>query len=261
MNLLDYQYGDFTVEEYGKDILRAQCRDFQHNLQSTVENRNAPFCLENTEEQAETAVWHANRWCRVTASIAKNIACVKTGFSGLLDSLLWSTQKKFIPALEYGKQNEGKAFETYAATNPAFEVSHTGLWLNRKYPQLACSPDGVVHDAQTGETGLLEIKCPFILKNYDPKSSKDVLTAKQKNNFCCSFDTNGDLKLKRSHTYYYQVQMQLAICEKAFCDFVVWSAHGHSVERISKDETMWKYMCPKLIKFHQEYLVPEFLGG
>ena len=52
--------------------------------------------------------------------------------------------------------------------------------------------------------------------------------------------------------------MQVGICEKAFCDFVVWSPSGISVERIMFDENLWKYIVLKLLTFHKEYLVTEY---
>lgn len=37
---------------------------------------------------------------------------------------------------------------------------------------------------------------------------------------------NGELKLKTSHDYYYQVQGQLHITERQYCYFIVWTPKG-----------------------------------
>lgn len=84
------------------------------------------------------------------------------------------------------------------------------------------------------------------------------LSTKQCRNFCCVKDNQGKLRLKRNHKYYYQIQTQLALCELKFCDFVVWSPKGMSVERIFVNNDLWSYMYPQLEAFHREYLVPEY---
>ena len=48
----------------------------------------------------------------------------------------------------------------------------------------------------------------------------------------------GDKKfqLKRSHPYYCQVQGQMAITERAWCDFVVYTSKGIAIDRITFDK-------------------------
>lgn len=44
-------------------------------------------------------------------------------------------------------------------------------------------------------------------------------------------------ELKRSHSYYYQIQTQLMVTETTFCDFVLYAKNGPvSIERIYRDE-------------------------
>lgn len=52
--------------------------------------------------------------------------------------------------------------------------------------------------------------------------------------------------------------MQLMICEKSVCDFIVWSPFGMSVEHINFDQTFWKNTFSRLESFHRGYLVPEY---
>ena len=43
--------------------------------------------------------------------------------------------------------------------------------------------------------------------------------------------------LKKSHSYYYQIQMQLLVTERTFCDFVLYAKNGPvSIERIYRDD-------------------------
>ena len=42
----------------------------------------------------------------------------------------------------------------------------------------------------------------------------------------CFTISNGQLKLRKSHSYYYQVQLQLLVTDLDFCDFVLHSPKG-----------------------------------
>lgn len=46
---------------------------------------------------------------------------------------------------------------------------------------------------------------------------------------------DGHMLLKKSHNYYYQVQGQLATTQLPWCDFVVWTPHGTTIQRIERD--------------------------
>ena len=65
--------------------------------------------------------------------------------------------------------------------------------------------------------------------------------------------------LSRSHKYYTQVQGQLGVCEKAFCDFVVWTPKGISIERIYRDLPFWEKVLKKLTTFYVQHLLPELM--
>ncbi|KAK3108711.1 hypothetical protein FSP39_013948 [Pinctada imbricata] len=254
--LLDFVYDDFTVEDYGTEILKTQCEQFHFNLKEVCTDKQGPFQLDKTVGQSDSKEWMLQRKCRVTASVAKDVACIKTGHTGVLKRILY-TDSPLTPAIIYGQKNEKKALESYIEKNPQYTIDSTGLWINPKYPGLGCSPDGIFNDTQS-TTGLIEIKCPYVLKNVSPCMAQKSMTMKEEKNFFCTFQSDGTLRLKRNHKYYYQIQMQLAICEQKVCDFVIWSQHGMSVERIQMDESFWNHTYPKLLRFHKEYLVPEY---
>jgi hypothetical protein len=46
----------------------------------------------------------------------------------------------------------------------------------------------------------------------------------------CIYLKNGNLKLKNSHDYYFQVQRQLEISERQYCYFVVWTSKGNGFD-------------------------------
>ncbi|KAH3754228.1 hypothetical protein DPMN_188892 [Dreissena polymorpha] len=66
------------------------------------------------------------------------------------------------------------------------------------------------------------------------------------------------MQVKKTHAYFYQAQMQIAICETDICEFVIWSPKGMIVETIKRDIEFYEEVIPKLIAFHTNILMPEF---
>ena len=89
---------------------------------------------------------------------------------------------------------------------------------------LAASPDGLVYDpTATNPNGLLEIKCPF---KAEDTHLVDLCTKPELKPSTFFLQYNKDTavyQLKRSHQYYYQVQGQLQITKRTWCDFFVWT--------------------------------------
>ena len=87
------------------------------------------------------------------------------------------------------------------------------------------SPDAVVYDPDNEDPfGLAEVKCPYSVRLITPAeacSHKD---------FCSSLETSStgqhQLKLKRKHKYYSQVQGQMSISKRKWCDFIMFTTKG-----------------------------------
>ena len=124
-------------------------------------------------------------------------------------------------ACAWGKDNEPLAIETYiqhmAALNKIITVGQTGLIINPSFPCLGASPDGLLTDSSnTDPNGILEIKCPYKYRDVDP------CEAAANKDFCC--ELAGDtITLKRNHNYFYQIQGQMAISSRKWCDFVIYT--------------------------------------
>jgi len=123
-------------------------------------------------------------------------------------------------------------------------VRNCGLFINPNYPFLGASPDGLV-----GESGIVEIKCPFNGKNS--KISPGI-------NFpFLEFTDDGIIKLKRNHNYYYQIIGQLALSKKAKCYFIVFTFIDFFVEEIHFDEDFFKVsMLTTLKSFYESSYCP-----
>ncbi len=60
-------------------------------------------------------------------------------------------------------------------------------------------------------------------------------------NFFCMLDqTTNTPKLKRTHPYYCQVQGQMGVTKRQWCDFIVFTTKGISIERIEFDDEFWQ---------------------
>ena len=105
--------------------------------------------------------------------------------------------------------------------------------------------------------GLAEIKCPFSVCNLTPAE------ACSKPNFFCTLKVNGathQLELKRNHPYYAQVQGQMGVTQRKWCDFIVYTEKGLSIQRIYFDEVFWKDLLTKLKEFYDNCLAPEIVS-
>ncbi|CAG9762736.1 unnamed protein product [Ceutorhynchus assimilis] len=111
--------------------------------------------------------------------------------------------------------------------------------------------------------GIMEIKC---LHKVD-KSGKTLEEAVLTDRTLCvekyvSETGREQLRLKRKHHYYYQVQGQLNICKNDICFFVVYINDEQPlyVDAILQDEQCWnKEMLPKLTNFYHEHMIPELV--
>ena len=162
-----------------------------------------------------------------------------------------------------GNINESKALEQYQQhkKDSGHDVScaRSGFVVSEDHPFLGASPDAVVYDAsQPNPFGLVEIKCPYTSRNLTP------LQAAESKVFFCSpeVDPSGAkvLKLKKTHNYYCQVVGQTMITGRTWCDFVVYTEKGSSVERIYCDSDFWNNdLLPKLVAFYDNCLAPEIV--
>ena len=63
--------------------------------------------------------------------------------------------------------------------------------------------------------------------------------------------------LKRNHPYFSQVQGQMAVGERPWCDFVIYTTEGLSAYRVLFDSEFWENTSlPKLISFYDNCVAP-----
>ena len=128
-------------------------------------------------------------------------------------------------ATEYGTANEDGA-------RWQFELE-TGLTVEDApfvpfEDWLGASPDGYV-----GDTALIEIKCPYGLRDKNPPEFKSIHD--------------------QPH-YYAQIQVQLYVTKCIDCYFYQWSPFGSKLEIVCHDQNWIDQNLPILRQFYAEYL-------
>ena len=207
----------------------------------------------DTRDQRLSPMWHSSRRYRITASNFGTILSRRddTPPDSLVLRLL--QPKSFsTPATQYGIDNEPIAAAQYVTHQHQhghidLTVSPSGFIISSSHHFLGASPDGAVYDPSNKEQpfGFLEIKCPYQARDMTPSEACSM------NGFCSEIDTlTQSLTLKKNHHYYAQVQGQMAIGCRKWCDFVIYTRKQISVDRIPFDEHFWESkLLPKLVYF------------
>jgi hypothetical protein len=151
-------------------------------------------------------------------------------------------------AVTHGRVHEQSAADEFVKTTGKL-ISECGLFVSQEHPYLAASPDRTLK----GEDALVEIKCPFNGRE------KRVLPGKD---FSFLEMVGGQVQLKRSHDYYYQIVGQLAICKNKFCFFVVYTFSDIYIEKIDADQAFFENrMLPPLKEFFDNHYCPLIISN
>ena len=72
---------------------------------------------------------------------------------------------------------------------------------------------------------------------------------------------NGNWTLKRTHAYFYQVQIQMKVCAVSRCEFVVWTKSGITLESIQIDHKFLDEAIENVTTFFKYGILPEVVGN
>tara|TARA_R110000796_G_scaffold78679_3_gene175340 strand:- start:516 stop:1142 length:627 start_codon:yes stop_codon:yes gene_type:complete len=183
-----------------------------------------------------SAEWLAMRLGKVTASKVSDVLSKGRGSAPskmsetymieLIAEVLTGNSKPFFEndAMRWGTETEPQARAMYAVNNDFVDVKEVAFVEHNE--QIGISPDGLI-----GEDGLLEIKCPNTTTQIKRALSNDY-----------------------SADYKAQIQMQLWVTEREWCDFLSFDPRldceaGYLQQRVFRDEEYIEEMKTKVYAF------------
>jgi len=175
----------------------------------------------------KTQQWHAGRVGRVTGSRIGAVLGIDKNKTP--DDVMRGMVRDYVgedqeftgnEATEHGNTHEDDAIDCYEALTGC-HVKYTGQHIHKDYGWLAASPDGLV-----GNDGLIEVKCPFRAK-YTKLAEVPHTNA--------------------------QIQLQLEVTGRDWCDFVIWRDGAISIERVEADRFWLSRNLPTLEAFMDDY--------
>ena len=138
-------------------------------------------------------------------------------------------------ATTWGIENESKAIEQYISyqhqqRSKELTVGPCGFLISESHPFLG----DLMYDPSNIQQ---PFGCPYTHHNHT------LLEACSSPGFCCKVESQSHhgsiIKLRHNHAYFAQVQGQMAVGGRPWCDFVVFTNKGISVERIDADSVYW----------------------
>ena len=185
-----------------------------------------------------SAEWHEQRKGRVTGSVAGAILGLNQYQSP--DAILRRMVREYHGleseftgniATEYGSLHEPLAQMEFV-TKHGYAVHEVGFYVHPDYSWLGASPDGVFENSK-GEECLLEIKCPFGLRNEPLPQFKTI---------------------EHQPHYYAQVQIEMACTGVNQLYFYQWNKYGDSLEIVTFNQEWFDDAIIKLLAFYNCFL-------
>ncbi|KAJ8671840.1 hypothetical protein QAD02_003099 [Eretmocerus hayati] len=205
---------------------------------------------EQTRKQSHDFMWHWYRKHRLSASLFGRICRVTEKGAPKLVKDIMNPQPIYSKPIEHGRKYESTAIKTWNDYHHGFlNLAESGLFIHPQYPYICGTPDRL-----NAALSVLEVKCPYAARyNFiDDTSVPSLIPYLER-------DGKGNWALKKNSEYYYQVQGQLLVTRRSFCDFIVWTFKDLVQVSIKRDETFIDAMLKDLKKFYKNHLQPAIL--
>lgn len=236
------------------DEISERCKKIKGKL--SVDENEIVRIEKETEGQSDNPKWFEHRFGRVTASKSHRIACQhrpNTSPTKIIKDILNYNPHIQTKAMKEGIKNESQTLSLYEASmqqqgKNGFKVEKCGFFVSGNHGFIGASPDGLVTDPSAENPhGIVEIK------NMQVRENESLLVALNRQSVC---NKQGDLKT--SHKYYYQMQQQLYVLSRPWCDFVVRGSNGELFnKRVKYNPAWWNAVFQRLESFYDLYVLPE----
>lgn len=216
---------------------------------------------ELTKEQSDSWLWEKMRVGRVTGSTFK-VVCrtsIKKPAKSTIMKICYPEKTRFSSKeTKYGKEMESIARNMFIESmkeHKIFSCSLNGLIIDPLCNFFAVSPDATCKCDCCG-TFLLEIKCPFSMSSPNSTienllSLKDPYILLESNCY----------KINQKHSYFYQLQIQMAVCRLDFTYLYVWSPKLQIKVKVLFEPSFWQENSVKAFKFANTVIVPELMNS
>lgn len=254
-NQKQHDYGSAsTAPDMSPHELKKAEEEFLNNLRMLTSDRQA---IERaTVLQRDSSEWLEIRKNLITASnfgqICKRKISINT--APLVKNILYQKNLTCVTAVAHGIEHERQALQQLEKQEN-ISIMPCGLFIDRTYPFIGATPDGLV-----GDDMLIEIKCPLTAVKNGLNSAvqqNKIQILKYDKKTCTS-------TINKKSNWFYQIQGQLHVTERRICLLGIWGGENEPLltERIERDDNFWKtQMESKLVKFYMKCLLPEIVDS
>lgn len=229
------------------------------------------IALVDTVGQHDNELWKRLRADRVTACSAGDVKSKQptTARGKLVKSLYYGVNLDHMDHIKDGHAAELVVKREYAEERGT-PVVECGIFILPDQPHLGASPDGLV-----GTDGLIEVKnfsllgAKTILETFADVATRQKLRSalkfvdpkkwKNKKNITIR---RSDVEVNNKSKYYAQVQMQLALSNRKWCDLVLKCDQNKEIFRIYRNRSYWNdELLPALTNFYYDCFLPELVDS
>jgi len=251
----------------GLGLFKINLKIFFGLLKIQVTDEEIAAVEEATRGQSLNPLWGYTRQCRLTSSnfgAVLSVAGKRKPSPSLMNKVLnlSTSESSQFHATKWGQDNEATARKEFEKKYNQ-RVDPSGLWLH-PCGFLAGSPDGLV-----GNTGIIEVKCPYKWRNAKLEEVLGVdnleclynqqRSTLKKDTYVAVFN-EGNWHLNEDHEYFHQIQGNLHITNREFCHLILWTPKSLVCLKIDKDEEWGRQFLPALSSFFFQELVPHVAG-
>ena len=249
-------------------------------LASDIRNGDPLFTEEEIERTSSNTLkqWKCKEWFIqkagfISASKAKRVCSIQTsleqGKNRNISKIVLDIVHPIIPfytpslpkqpnnARDWGLKHEESARRAYYRVEKKqhhdMKLVSKGFLISSRKPFLGASVDNVrTCSCKDCRSVVVEYKCPWKHKGKPPKEA--FLTPEVGGE-----QVGNTFLLKSTSKYYYQVQLQMFVCNLILCHLVVWTKLGVFVVKVPFNEELINSVILKLEEFWISHILPSMM--
>lgn len=99
----------------------------------------------------------------------------------------------------------------------------------------------------------------YNVHTYSARNASSFQEIWKNHNIGLKYKNDGEAFIPTNHRYYYEIQGQLAITGRNWCDLYFWCPNETKIVKIYKDNSFWVKILPRLKAFFMECVLPELV--